>query len=208
MNVWRTLVMVLLLLGPSASARAQTPDFALSYLPGLAYRPVVRMGPALDREELADAARSGVPIRVRVRVELWRDGWTDDLVASELWSAVIAYDPLAQEFLVRGRSADAPVRRFASYTAARGAIEGDFPLQIRPNRSGRYYYLGSLQVETLSLSDIEELEHWLQGELQPAMSGERSVGGALGEGAKRLMIRLLNLPARSLEARTDRFRVP
>lgn len=208
MNALRFAVLVLLLSGLNAAARAQTPDFALGYLPELANRPVVRMGPALDRADLADAARSGVPIRVRVRVELWRDGWTDDLVASELWSAVIAYDPLAEQFLVRGRSADAPVRRFASYAAARGAIEGNYPLQIRPMRPGRYYYLGSLQVETLSLSDIEELERWLQGELQPAVSGERSVGGALGEGAKRLMIRLLNLPARSLEARTERFRVP
>ncbi|MGH7445643.1 MAG: DUF4390 domain-containing protein [Longimicrobiales bacterium] len=206
--MWRAAGLVLLLLGFGAPASAQTPEFALTYMPDLAYRPLVRMGTALDRAELADAARSGVPIRVRVRVELWRDGWTDDLVASELWSAVIAFDPLAQQFLVRGRSADVPVRRFASYAAARGAIEGDYPLQIRPTRAGRYYYLGTLQVETLSLSDIEELERWLQGELQPAVSGERSVGGALGAGAKRLMIRLLNLPARSLEARTDRFRVP
>lgn len=206
--MWRAAGLVLLLLGLGAPAGAQTPEFALTYMPELAYRPLVRMGAALDRAELADAARSGVPIRVRVRVELWRDGWTDDLVASELWSAVIAFDPLAQQFLVRGRSADVPVRRFASYAAARGAIEGDYPLQIRPTRAGRYYYLGTLQVETLSLSDIEELERWLQGELQPAVSGERSVGGALGAGAKRLMIRLLNLPARSLEARTDRFRVP
>lgn len=198
----------LLLLGLTAPAAGQSPEFALTYLPDLTYRPLVRLGPALAREDLQQAARSGVPIRVRVRVELWRDGWTDDLVASEGWTAVLAFDPLADQFLVRGRSAEAPVRRFATYEAARQAIEGNYPLQIRPTRQGRYYYLGTLQVETLSLSDLEELERWLQGELQPAVSGDRSVGNALGEGAKRLMIRLLNLPARSLEARTERFRFP
>ncbi len=205
----RLLAVLVLLAGRSAvPLAAQTPEFALSALPDLAYRPLVRLGPVLAAENLEEAARSGVPIRLRVRVELWRDGWTDDLVASEAWTAVLAYDPLAEVFLVRGRSASAPVRRFPSYEAARDAIEGSYPMQIRPSRSGRYYYLGTLEVETLSLSDLEELERWLQGELQPAVSGERSVGGALGAGAKRLMIRLLNLPTRSLEARTDAFRIP
>ena len=198
---------LVLLLASAASAAAQRPEFALSYDAAVAHRPVVHVGPALARDDLEEAARSGVPIRVRVRVELWRDGWTDDLVATESWAAVVAYDPLAEQFLVRGRSAETNVRRFASYTAAREAIEGSYLLQIRPTRSGRYYYLGNLQVETLSLSDLEELERWLQGELQPAVSGNRSVGGALGAGVKRLAMGLLNLPARSLEARTGRFRI-
>lgn len=204
----RATVFALLLAAVAAPAMAQSPEFALTYLPDLAHRPLARVGPVLDDADLEEAARSGVPIRMRVRVELWRDGWTDDLVATERFAAVLAYDPLTQEFLVRGRSADAPVRRFATYADARTAIEGNYPLQIRPNRSGRYYYLGRLEIETLSLSDIEELERWLQGELQPAVRGDRSVTGALGDGAKRLVIRLLNLPARGLDARSARFRVP
>ncbi len=204
----RATVVVLLLAAVAAPAMAQSQEFALTYLPDLAHRPLARVGPVLDDADLEEAARSGVPIRMRVRVELWRDGWTDDLVATERFAAVLAYDPLTQEFLVRGRSADAPVRRFATYADARAAIEGNYPLQIRPNRSGRYYYLGRLEIETLSLSDIEELERWLQGELQPAVRGDRSVTGALGDGAKRLVIRLLNLPARGLDARSARFRVP
>jgi hypothetical protein len=196
------------LLASAGAVHAQRPEFALDYLPQLAHRPVVRVGPVLERSELEEAARAGVPIRLRVRVELWRDGWIDDLVASEALSAVIAFDPLAQHFLVRGRAPDAPVRTFASYAQARAAVEGDYPLQIRPLRAGRYYYLGTLDVETLSVSDLEELERWLQGELQPAVSGDESVGGALGAGAKRLAIRLLNLPARHLETRSGRFRYP
>ena len=204
----RAAVLALLLFATAAFAAAQTPEFALTYLPDLAYRPLARIGPVLDDDALENAARSGIPIRLRVRVELWRDGWTDDLVATERWAAVLAYDPLTQEFLVRGRSADAPVRRFPSFDAARTVIEGNYPLQIRPNRAGRYYYLGRLEIETLSLSDIQELERWLQGELQPAVRGDRSVAGALGDGAKRLMIRLLNLPARGLDTRSARCRVP
>jgi hypothetical protein len=73
--------------------------------------------------------------------------------------------------------------------------------------SGRYYYTAVLQIETLSLSDLDELERWLQGELGPAVSGRRSLSDAVGEGAKRLLIRLLGLPTRRVEARSDRFRI-
>lgn len=198
---------LLLLFAFAAPADAQRPEFVLEHAPELAHRPVARIGAVLDRRDLEEAARAGVPIRLRVRAELWRDGWLDDLAASETFSAVIVFDPLEQRFLVRGRSPDAPVRAFGTYVEARAAIEGDYPLQIRPMRSGRYYYLGTLDVETLSASDLEELERWLQGELQPAVGGG-SVGSALGSGARRLVIRLLKLPARHLETRSARFRIP
>jgi hypothetical protein len=78
---------------------------------------------------------------------------------------------------------------------------------MSPRGSGQYYYTVTLQIETLSVSDLDELEHWLQGELQPAVSGQRSVPGAIGQGAKRLMLRILDLPERRYDARTGRFRI-
>ena len=204
----RPLFALLVLFALAPPARAQQREFELELRPAQAHRAVVRIGPVLERADLEEAARAGVPLRLRVRAELWEDGWIDDLVATETLSAVLAFDPLAKQFLVRGRSAEAPVRRFSTYADARAAVEVDYPMQIRPSEEGRYYYLGILQVETLSLTDLEELERWLQGELQPAVSGDESVGDALGAGAKRLVIRLLNLPTRHLETRTPRFRVP
>ena len=90
----------------------------------------------------------------------------------------------------------------------RAGIESEYLPRIRPTESGRYYYTVALQIETLSVSDLDELERWVQGELQPAVSGQRSVPGAIGQGAKRLMLRLVDLPARRYDARTERFRVP
>ena len=203
----RLLLAAIVALAVARDTAAQIPELAVEASAATNYRPVVHIGPVLAQGELAEAAASGLPIRMRVRVELWRDGWIDDLVASESWSAVVAYDPLSETYFVRGRSTTTSTYRFPSYATARGALEGAYPLQIRPSRAGRYYYLATLQVETLSLSDLEELERWLQGELQPAVRGDRSVGGAIGQGMKRLGIRLLNLPARHLEARTGRFRV-
>jgi hypothetical protein len=58
------------------------------------------------------------------------------------------------------------------------------------------------------MSDLDELERWLQGQLQPAVSGQRAVPAAIGQGARRLLLRLLDLPHRRVDARSARFTVP
>jgi hypothetical protein len=206
---------------PAATAPAATaPDTAglpheeqpaplllIEYDAANGYRPIVRVGPVLASAQLENAARSGVPVRVRVRVELWRDRFFDQLVDTASWSTVIVYEPLSRDFFVRTLPAGGGARRFTSFAGARAAVEQVFTPRLQPRQPGRYYYTSSLQIETLSLSDLEELERWLQGELQPAVSGQRSVPGALGQGAKRLMLRLLDLPHRRVDARTGRFTI-
>lgn len=163
------------------------------------------IGAVLASEELEKATRSGLPVRVRVRVELWRDGFFDHLEGSEAWTAALLYEPLEQQYILRPPRG--PARRYADYRAARAGIESEYAVNVRPAREGVFYYTATLEIETLSLSDLEELERWLQGELRPAVAGERSVTGAVGEGAKRLLIRLLDFPARRAEARSEKFRV-
>lgn len=191
----------------TAALRQDPPLLAVVYDPARGYRPIVRVGPVLRQRQLEEAARSGLPVRVRVRVELWRDRLFDQLVDSTSWSTVIVFEPIGQQFFVRTQPAAGGSRRFDSFNAARAAVESDYVLPMRPTAAGRYYYTSTLQIETLSLSDLEELERWLQGELQPAVSGQRSVPGALGTGARRLVLRLLDLPQRRADARTDRFRI-
>jgi hypothetical protein len=143
---------------------------------------------------------------MRFLVELWRDAFFDELVATEQWTTVLTYDALSKQYVARAR-ADARARVFPDFATARAAIETAYAAALRPQRRGRYYYTGALDIETLSLSDLEELERWLKGELQPAVSGNRSIPGAIGQGARRLFIRVLSLPERRLEARSERFRV-
>jgi hypothetical protein len=172
------------------------------------HRGVLHVRDILADDELEDAIRSGLPLRLRFRVELWRDALFDDLISTEQWTAVLTFDPLSELYVVRTR-ADAPrARAFTDFDAARAVVETSYAVSLRPQRRGRYYYTGSVDIETLSLSDLEELERWLKGELQPAVSGERSLPGAIGQGARRLFIRVLSLPERRLEARSERFRVP
>lgn len=169
------------------------------------FRPVIRVRGVLADRDLEEAARSGLPLRLAYRVELWRDGFIDDLAATESWSSVILLEPLDRQYIVRPRSGRA--LRFASYAGARQALEAALPLDMKPTRSGRYYYTATVRIETLSVSDLAELERWLQGELGPAVSGETSIPRAVVEGAKRLMIRVLGLPTKHLDARSVRFRI-
>jgi hypothetical protein len=200
---------VALILAAAAGPAAQPQPELLSIRPDHArgYRPVLHVGPALNSARLEEAARSGLPVRVRIRAELWRDRLFDQLVDSTSWSTVIVYEPLGDQFFVRSQPAGTGARRFPSFAAARSAVEGVYTLDLEPRAPGRYYYTATLQVETLSLSDLEELERWLQGELQPAVRGQRSVPAAVGQGARRLMLRLLDLPQRRIDVRSERFEI-
>lgn len=202
--------LVLLLLYGSAGTGADT---TAVQEPRLAVRPdsaangraVLALGPVLNDNALAEAVRSGLPLRIDVRVELWRDGFFDGLEGGEDWAAVLLFEPLERQYVMR--PAYGPARRFNDYARARDAIESEYALALAPRRTGRYYYTATLEIETLSLSDLEELERWLRGELGPAVSGERSFVDAMGEGARRLLIRLLGLPSRRVEARSERFTI-
>jgi hypothetical protein len=200
-KAWLLLAFLLWLAnGAAAQSLSIAPDATVGH------RGVLRVRDVLADDELEEAVRSGLPLRVRFRVELWRDAFFDDLTATEQWTAILTYDALSEQYVVRTRS-DARARVFADFQAARAAIETAYVVTLRPQRRGRYYYTGSVDIETLSLSDLEELERWLKGELQPAVSGDRSIPGAIGQGARRLFIRVLSLPERRLETRSERFRV-
>jgi hypothetical protein len=168
---------------------------------------VVTIGPVLGDRELADAVTSGIPIRLRLRAELWRDGFFDKLVESTSVTTVVVYEPITRRFFVRSSTGELRSRVFSDYASARAAVERDYPVRAISRRAGDYYFTAALDIETLSVSDLQELERWLQGDLQPAVSGEQSLPGAVGQGAKRLLIRVLGVPNRHYEARSSRFRI-
>jgi hypothetical protein len=183
-------------------------SLVMSYDANNHYRGVLNLIDALGDSELEEAVRSGLPLRIRFRAEMWKDGIVDDLLGAEQWTSVLTFDPLAEQYILRTRALAGTQKAFNDYRTARAAIEGAYLVSLRPSGSGRYYFTGVVTIETLSLSDLAELERWLKGELQPAVSGDRSLPGALGEGAKRLFMRVLSLPERRFEGRSNRFRVP
>lgn len=218
----------------------------------------VHVGDLLSDPDLQEALQSGLPLRLDVVIQLWRDGFFDSQVDQARWQANIFYDALQEEYVVQmegmgpgtgavpmdgevpapGAGAGPPetdsagggggdgdavsdtgrdagnagppgpgrsVRQFPSLIALRTSLPRALDPGIGPDEEGRYYYLSRLSVETLSLSDLEELRRWLRGDLAPAISGDGDVGGAAERGLRRTIIRLLGMPTRQFDARTSTF---
>lgn len=172
------------------------------------HRAVLELHDVLAGDALRDAVRSGIPLRLRVTVELWHDRrFFDELTGSQGWSTVLFFEPLEETFALR-EPGIATIRRFASYQAAAAYVQRVYPLPLHPTQPGGYYYTARVDIETLSLTDLQELEHWLRGELRPAVGGKASVSSALADGMRRLFVRVLGMPSRRFEARSGRFALP
>ncbi len=171
--------------------------------------PTVRATGMLSSGQLRDLLRSGFPTRLHYRVDLWSTGGLlNDLERSLEWDVVVRYDPLDRQYRV-ARIVGSRVTSLGSYDELAGAeeaVERPFVVPILPPGRERYYYAGVVAVETLSLSDLDEVERWLRGEARPAVRGQRNPGTALARGVRTLFVRLLGGDTRSYEARTDTFR--
>jgi hypothetical protein len=149
--------------------------------------------------------RSGFPLRLHYRLELWRTRatWFDQHVTEVTWDAVARYDPLADDFvLVRSGGSTA---RFAAAAALDRALALPYKVTLAPKGvapGDRYYYLCRLEVSTLNDTDLQEVERWLKGEVSPAVGGKGDLGDALVRGAQRILVRIAGLPRLTLEARS------
>ena len=171
--------------------------------------PVVRSENLLGGESRwLDALRSGLPVRLHYRVEVWRsrEGWFDTFSRQVEWDVVVRHEPLLDQYtlltLVGARRQE---RRYATLDALGAALAFAYQINVRPDESGGYYYAASLQVSTLSDSDLDELERFLAGDLGNGGQGGEGIGNAVGRGATRFLLRLAGLPSLRLEARSPRF---
>lgn len=193
-----------LVLAASAPAQEEAPPLEL----GLQDRGrvEVRLGDVLGDPALREALHSGLPLRLEVVTELWKDGFFDTQMDRDLWRATVVYDPLERRYLLE-LPEDSNPRRSASSLAR---LSEELPHRripsLRPEEEGRYYYLARIEIETLSLSDLEELRRWLRGDLAEVLREEGGVEGAVERGLRRGVVRLLGMPARRFETRTTTFR--
>jgi hypothetical protein len=149
--------------------------------------------------------RSGFPLRLHYRLELWRARatWFDQFVSEATWDAVARHDPIADDFvLIR---APGGTTRHASADDLARALQIPYYLTLAPRSTGRFYFLCRLEVTTLNDTDLEELTRWLKGDVSPAVSGKGNVGSALARGAQRIIERIAGLPRLTLEARSEAF---
>jgi hypothetical protein len=177
--------------------------------PSGARAPIVRSENLLGaNSRWLSALRSGLPVRLHYRVEVWRskDGWFDTFARQAEWDVLVRHEPLLDQYtLLTFVGARRQERRYATLDALGAALAFAYQVNVRPSESGRYYYAASLQISTLSDSDLDELERFLAGDLGGAAEGGENFGDALGRGATRFLLRLAGLPSLRLEAQSDRF---
>lgn len=188
--------------GHAAAQAAERPLAVAAGGAAAGWRPAVRARGLLADPGLRDALHSGLPLRFRFRVELWEKGLFDRLVGTHRAALALLQDPLDGAYTLDNGRVE---QRFRSLAEAEGAVQGAFAAGLHPTTPGRFYYIAVLEIETLSLSDLEELQRWLRGEARPAVEGRRSVGRAVESGLRRAVVRVIGLPTRRYEARSATF---
>lgn len=201
----------LLLAGSARVVQAQAIEIQLPPQARLAEEgPLVSARGILGDRYLSELVRSGFPARLRFRVELWAEGrLVNELQRVVEWEVVVrprgADDRYEVLQFVGGRPLS--LGAFARLEEADATVARPVRAPIQPGRDGRRrYYLARVDVAALSVTDLDEVNRWLRGELQPAVRGERNPGTALTRGIRTVATRLLGGERRSYEARSAGFR--
>lgn len=191
----------------AATVRAQAPALTVSVTPEPATARVQSARLLADGKYI-DLLRSGFPLRLHYRLELWRvrSTWFDQFVREASWDAVVRHDPLADDFVLLRSGGTGVPTRFATAEQLAAALEIPYRVTLPSRGTGRFYYVSRLDVTTLNDTDLRELSNWLRGDMSPAVSGEGSIGDALVRGAQRALVRIAGLPKLTLEARSAEFR--
>lgn len=170
------------------------------------FPPAVSVRGVLSDRPFDELLRNGFPARLHVRAELWTEGrWFDDMIGRSEWDVIVRFDVIDSSYEVARRSGNTivPLGSYRRFTDARAATELAFsPTLPSPRRGRKNYVLVQAELQMLQVSDLDELDRWLRGEVSPAVQGKRNPTSALTRGARTLASRLLGGEVRRLEART------
>ena len=215
--VVRTLVAcaagVALLVAPGPALQAQVDARLEVQLParavGTGEGPAFTARAVLATADLRELVRGGFPARLHFRCELWRDERMNNSIAAAVeWDMLVRFDQLSRKYEVF-RIADNRVSRLGQFDSAaemEALVEKPYRVQAPPmTRGRRYYYDTSLDIEVLSLTDLDEVERWLRGEVRPALRGDRNPGTAVTRTIRGFFVKLLGGERRHYQAQSRSF---
>ncbi len=163
----------------------------------------------LADKKFDELMRSGFPVHVHVTAEMWRTGKVfDEIVAKSEWQLIVQFDTFDSNYEVLRVTTDSivPLGAYKKLADARAAAELAYaPLLGIPPRGRESYVSVQADVETMQMSDLEEVQRWLRGDARPAVQGKRNPGTAVVRGLRSLITRLLGAEVRHLDGRTRPF---
>ena len=154
-----------------------------------------------------DDLRHGRPLTFVYTVELWRKRahWFDSLVASRALEVRVRYDPWQEIYAVAGLGTE--IREYLTLEEAQAGVSQH--LHVRTSRldrmkaDGEYYVNLRVNIKTLTLHDLREVEGWLKGEVRPESDGGGSL--SLPRSFMRMVLGVSGLGDRTAMLRSDSF---
>lgn len=194
---------------PLAAQRAPTFEIGVTTASALTEGPSITSDGVLNDATTREHLRNGFPARVRYRLELWRRGGVFDAIEDRTeWNVLVSYEPASQQYNMIRHSSDDQVREnfggFQSVTSAEAQLGRSFKPPLHPRRSGRYYYHLVVEVQTVTGSDLEEVQQWLRGATSP---GKTNPLAALRSGLSALFSRVIGGAAKTYEKTSGVFTV-
>lgn len=204
-------LLVCLLLVAPGDLRAQQPQEVKVVAPTLTSPATAAVTGVLADRSIDKLMRSGFPVRVHVKAELWRSRtFLDDIVAETEWDFYVRFDTFDSEYEVVRIVGDSIVSlgAYRKLSDAQQAAEIPFALRLPKPARGRESYINvQADVQTIEMSDLDELMGWLRGEARPAVQGKKNATTVVGGALRSIGSRLLGAEVRHLESRTKPFKL-
>jgi hypothetical protein len=202
-----------LLAQPAAPLSAQEGrprlDIALGAAPGQDDPSILTANLLADPHTRDLLVNGAFPERMHFKLELWRKGglFGDDLDGRTEWDMLVSYDPTQKLFNVVRRLENQfeDFGGFSSIAAADLQIARPFRVPLRASQSGHYYYNLTVEVRTLTETDLAALQQFLKGTPQQATTKPLSW---LGRSIGKLLSRVLGGDTRRYAQQSGVFGVP
>ena len=186
-----------------------TLEVAVNAATALQQGPTITTANLLADANTRELLRNGFATRIHFRLELWRKGGVfDDRSDQAEWEILVQQDPTTHMYSAVRRQNNQVTESFgesATVTTAEAQFDRPFRAPVHPNRSGRYYYNLTVDVQTLTETDLDALQQWLRGPTAPQKSNPiTAVRGGIG----RLFSRMLGGGKQVYQERSGVFEVP
>jgi hypothetical protein len=174
--------------------------------------PLVRATSMLSRERTRKFLDAGFPARFHFRLELWSEGrwlWLDQLESSREYDMFARFLPTEKKYEVILVENDVALSlgKFEAVADAERAVGRAIAPKITAARLGRQqYYQATLVVETLSEQDLDEVERWLKGDIEP-IGGDANPASLFSRIVKPIATRLLGGEKVVYETTSLKFRI-
>ena len=214
---FRDALAIVLLAVAGGTLRAQTEPTLEIRLP--AADQVTTSGPLVIATNMLSSAHSreplaaGFPAHFHFLVTLWSEGrFTNSVERRAEYDVIVRYLAVEKKYEVIQLMNDLPpfsLGKFDRVEDAERAVARPTRVPITAFASKKpLYYRATLDVTILGESDLDEVDRWLKGEVEPAIHGDRNPGTTVTRSIRRLASRLLGGDSRQFEAATPVFHVP